>query len=62
MQCDVFTHMPTKGNALAVVLDGEGLSDETMAAFAAWTNLAETTFIFFSSHQRRQCWMWIPDE
>ncbi len=46
MQCDVFTHTPTKGNALAVVLDGEGLSDETMAAFAAWTNLAETTFIF----------------
>lgn len=46
IQCDVFTDTPTKGNALAVVLEGEGLSDETMAAFAAWTNLAETTFIF----------------
>lgn len=46
IQCDVFTDTPTRGNALAVVLEGEGLSDETMAAFAAWTNLAETTFIF----------------
>lgn len=45
IQCDVFTSTPTKGNALAVVLDGEGLSDEEMASFAAWTNLAETTFI-----------------
>lgn len=45
IQCDVFTSTPTKGNALAVVLDGSGLSDDEMAAFAAWTNLAETTFI-----------------
>ncbi|MFK7964651.1 MAG: PhzF family phenazine biosynthesis protein [Burkholderiaceae bacterium] len=45
IQCDVFTDTPTKGNALAVVLDAEGLSDEAMASFAAWTNLAETTFV-----------------
>ena len=45
MQCDVFTDTPTRGNALAVVLDGTGLCDETMHAFAAWTNLAETTFL-----------------
>lgn len=45
IQCDVFTSIPTRGNALAVVLDGEGLSDQQMAAFAAWTNLAETTFL-----------------
>ncbi|MGJ5620943.1 PhzF family phenazine biosynthesis protein [Sulfitobacter sp. MF3-043] len=46
IQCDVFTSQPTKGNALAVVLDGEGLTEDQMQAFAAWTNLAETTFLF----------------
>ncbi|NKB62361.1 MAG: PhzF family phenazine biosynthesis isomerase [Gammaproteobacteria bacterium] len=46
IQCDVFSPIPTKGNALAVVLDGSGLTDEQMRTFAAWTNLAETTFIF----------------
>jgi PhzF family phenazine biosynthesis protein len=45
IQCDVFTSMPTKGNGLAVVVDSQGLSDEEMQAFAAWTNLAETTFL-----------------
>ena len=44
-QCDVFTNTPTRGNALAVVIDGDGLSDDTMQSFARWTNLAETTFI-----------------
>jgi len=33
------------GNALAVVLDGTGLSDAQMQRFARWTNLAETTFL-----------------
>ncbi len=46
IQCDVFTSKPTKGNALAVVLDAQGLSEDAMRHFAAWTNLAETTFIF----------------
>ncbi len=45
IQCDVFSSVPTKGNALAVVVDGEGLSDTQMQEFAAWTNLAETTFL-----------------
>ncbi len=45
IQCDVFSSVPTKGNGLAVVVDGEGLSDDDMQAFAAWTNLAETTFL-----------------
>lgn len=33
------------GNPVAVVLDGEGLSDEAMRQFARWTNLSETTFV-----------------
>jgi PhzF family phenazine biosynthesis protein len=45
IQCDVFTSTPTKGNGLAVVLDGDDLSFEQMQGFAAWTNLAETTFL-----------------
>lgn len=45
IQCDVFTTTPTKGNGLAVVVDSEGLSDAQMQSFAAWTNLAETTFL-----------------
>jgi PhzF family phenazine biosynthesis protein len=44
-QVDVFTDRALRGNALAVVLDGEGLSDDQMAAFARWTNLSETTFL-----------------
>jgi PhzF family phenazine biosynthesis protein len=44
-QVDVFTSQPTRGNALAVVIDAEGLDDDQMQTFAAWTNLAETTFI-----------------
>jgi PhzF family phenazine biosynthesis protein len=42
---DVFTATPLKGNALAVVHDATGLSDETMQRFAQWTNLSETTFL-----------------
>ncbi|MHC8318633.1 PhzF family phenazine biosynthesis protein [Pseudomonas sp. LB3P31] len=44
-QVDVFSRTPLKGNPLAVVLAADELSDERMAAFAAWTNLSETTFI-----------------
>lgn len=44
-QVDVFTATPYLGNPLAVVLDGTGLSDAEMAAFARWTNLSETTFL-----------------
>ena len=45
MQVDVFTAVTTLGNPLAVVLDGTDLSAEQMQAFAAWTNLSETTFV-----------------
>jgi PhzF family phenazine biosynthesis protein len=44
-QVDVFTEQPGRGNPVAVVLDGDGLSDEEMQVFAAWTNLSETTFV-----------------
>ena len=44
-QVDVFTAVPYKGNPVAVVLDGEGLSESEMQAFANWTNLSETTFV-----------------
>lgn len=44
-QVDVFTSTPYLGNALAVVLDAEGLDEEAMLRFANWTNLAETTFV-----------------
>jgi PhzF family phenazine biosynthesis protein len=44
-QLDVFTGTPYRGNPLAVVLDGTGLSDERMQHFARWTNLSETTFL-----------------
>ncbi len=33
------------GNPLAVVHDAEELGEETLAAFARWTNLSETTFL-----------------
>jgi PhzF family phenazine biosynthesis protein len=45
MQLDVFSNRLLLGNPLAVVIDGEGLDDETMQAFARWTNLSETTFL-----------------
>jgi PhzF family phenazine biosynthesis protein len=44
-QVDVFTGVPFKGNPVAVVLDGNGLSTATMQAIANWTNLSETTFV-----------------
>jgi PhzF family phenazine biosynthesis protein len=44
-QVDVFSAVPFKGNALAVVLDGEGLGDDQMQSIAHWTNLSETTFV-----------------
>ena len=44
-QVDVFTATPYRGNPLAVVLDGSGLSTEAMQAFTNWTNLSEATFL-----------------
>ena len=61
-QVDVFSDDPTKGNPVAVVivdnkaagsdasqLATTGPSDELMQAFANWTNLSETTFLFTNS-------------
>jgi PhzF family phenazine biosynthesis protein len=44
-QVDVFTKVPFRGNPVAVVLEGEGLSVEAMQRIAGWTNLSETTFV-----------------
>lgn len=49
-QVDVFSSSPYTGNGLAVVLDGEGLSDAQMLNFANWTNLAETAFLLPATH------------
>lgn len=46
IQCDVFSGAAFKGNGLAVVLDSAGLSTRQMQDFAAWTQQAETTFLF----------------
>ena len=45
LQVDVFTPEPYRGNPLAVVLDGEGLTAEAMQQFTNWTNLSEATFV-----------------
>jgi trans-2,3-dihydro-3-hydroxyanthranilate isomerase len=42
---DVFTDHLFGGNQLAVVLDGRGLSSETMQAIAKEMNFSETTFV-----------------
>lgn len=44
-QVDVFSQVPFKGNALAVVFDADGLTDGQMQSIARWTNLSETTFV-----------------
>jgi PhzF family phenazine biosynthesis protein len=53
-QVDVFTDTPLLGNPLAVVLDGDGLSDAQMQAFASWTHLSETTFLLPPSAEGSQ--------
>ncbi|PXW94570.1 PhzF family phenazine biosynthesis protein [Sphaerotilus hippei] len=45
VQVDVFTDTTLRGNPLAVVVDGSGLDEACMQAFARWTNLSETTFL-----------------
>ncbi len=44
-QVDVFTDVAFKGNPVAVILDGQGLSTDAMQGIANWTNLSETTFV-----------------
>jgi trans-2,3-dihydro-3-hydroxyanthranilate isomerase len=45
VQIDVFTDRVLTGNALAVCLDGRGLTSEQMQDIARETNLSETTFV-----------------
>jgi PhzF family phenazine biosynthesis protein len=52
-QVDVFTATPYRGNPLAVVLDGAGLSTEAMQHFTNWTNLSECTFVLPPSPEGR---------
>lgn len=49
-QVDVFTARPYRGNALAVVLDGDGLDAATMQRFTDWTQLSEATFVLPPTH------------
>ncbi|MDM9621063.1 phenazine biosynthesis protein PhzF [Rhizobium sp. AC44/96] len=42
---DVFTDRRLAGNPLAVIFDGDGLSDEAMQAIAKEFNLSETVFV-----------------
>lgn len=44
-QVDVFTTTPYRGNPLAVVLSGSGLSTAEMQQFTNWTHLSECTFL-----------------
>ena len=43
--CDVFTHRPLAGNALAVFTDANGMDAATMQALARETNLSESSFV-----------------
>jgi trans-2,3-dihydro-3-hydroxyanthranilate isomerase len=45
VQIDVFTDRGLAGNALAVCLDGRGLTADRMQDIARETNLSETTFV-----------------
>jgi PhzF family phenazine biosynthesis protein len=45
LQLDVFTDHPGGGNPLGVVIGADDWRGTDMQAFAAWTNLVETTFL-----------------
>ncbi|MDE2408687.1 MAG: PhzF family phenazine biosynthesis protein [Actinomycetales bacterium] len=49
-QVDVFAETPYLGNPVAVVVEADGMSDESMQRLASWTNLSETTFILSPTH------------
>jgi PhzF family phenazine biosynthesis protein len=49
-QVDVFSDARYRGNPLAVVLDGSGLSAGQMQHFTHWTNLSECTFLLLPTH------------
>jgi PhzF family phenazine biosynthesis protein len=52
-QVVVFTATPYRGNPLAVVLDGSGLSVAEMQHFTHWTNLSECAFLLPPSDEGR---------
>jgi PhzF family phenazine biosynthesis protein len=56
-QVDAFTDTPLRGNPVAVVLDGDGLSDNEMQRLAAWTNLSETTFVLKPTSPGADYWL-----
>jgi PhzF family phenazine biosynthesis protein len=56
-QVDVFTSVPFKGNPVAVVLEGDGLSTDQMKAIARWTNLSETTFLCTPTDPAADYWL-----
>jgi PhzF family phenazine biosynthesis protein len=45
-QVDVFGVGNFSGNPVAVVLDSEGLTEEQLRKFSAWTNLSECTYVY----------------
>jgi len=49
-QVDVFTSRRFFGNALAVILDADGLEGEQMQRVANWMNLSETAFVLAPTH------------
>ena len=58
---DVFSDTPLVGNQLAVVHDADGVPDAVQGAFAAETNLSETTFVQRATQDgadyRNRIWM-----
>jgi trans-2,3-dihydro-3-hydroxyanthranilate isomerase len=48
LQVDAFTETPLGGNPCAIVLDADGLPEETMLAVAREMNLSETSFVMKS--------------
>jgi trans-2,3-dihydro-3-hydroxyanthranilate isomerase len=54
---DVFTDRPFAGNQLAVVADGDGLSDEQMQTLARELGISETVFV---SDEARRLRIWTP--
>ncbi len=52
---DVFTDQRFKGNPLAVVLDGRGLSDQAMQTIAREFNLSETVFVLPPDNPNHAC-------
>ncbi len=51
-QVDVFANGALSGNPVAVVHDADEVDETTMAAFARWTNLSETTFLLSPTDPR----------